>query len=220
MEEHSRFIEECRLISLGLLGVLDDAIEERGGSRHDIWGSGDDTFSKVSEESNLESPPGTSLGGSPQVLEDVEMTLSEGEIEMQAGFENMLEIEEGVGDVPSVLERLTSFPTALPVSLKSSLLRVAFTMPSQCSPLKFFVAGASQTSVELRSLPRSSPVFSRVLQSLPELLLVRRSSSLSAGVPATSSEPLSLGVLWRFFARLPLSSESFPVVSYDAAIAS
>ena len=171
---------------------MDDAIEERGGSRHNIWGSGDDTFSKVSEESNLESPPGTSLGGSPQVLEDVEMTLSEGEIEMQAGFENMLEIEEGVGDVPSVLERLASFPTALPVSLKSSLLRVAFTMPSQCSPLKFFVAGASQTSVELRSLPRSSPVFSRVLQSLPELLLVRRSSCyfLRAPFPRSSLEIL------------------------------
>ena len=82
------------------------------------------------------------------------------------------------------------------------------------------VAGASQTSAELRSLPRSSPVFSGVLQSLPELLLVRRSSSLSAGVAATPSEPLSLGVLRRFFAKLPLSSESFPVVSYDAAIAS
>ena len=102
------------------------------------------------------------------------------------------------------------------------------------------VTGASQTSAELCSLPRSTPVFSGVLQSLPELLLVHRSSSLSTGAPpcplefllvcrssslsagvaATSSEPLSLGVLRRFFAKLPLSSESFPVVSYDTAIAS
>ena len=147
------------------------------------------------------------------------------------------------GDVPSVLERLASFPTALPVSLQLSLLRDAFTMLSLevLCPWSFpTVAGASQSSPELRSLPWSSPVFSRALQSLPELLLVRRSSSLSAGVPpcplefllvrrssslsagvaATSSEPLSLGVLRRFFAKLPLSSESFPVVSYDAAIAS
>ena len=126
-------------------------------------------------------------------------------------------------DVPSVLERLASFPTALPVSLQLSLLRDAFAMLSLevLCPWSFpTVAGASQTSVELHSLPRSSPVFSRVLQSLPELLFVHRSSSLSAGVAATPSEPLSLRVLRRFFAKLPLSLESFPVVSYDAAIAS
>ena len=117
------------------------------------------------------------------------------------------------GDVPSVLERLASFPTALPVSLQLSLLRDV--------PLwRLTVAGASQTSAELHSLPRSSPVFSGVLQSLPELLLVCWSSSLSAGVSATSLEPLSLRVLQRFFVRLPLSSKSFPVVSYDTAIAS
>ena len=115
-----------------------------------------------------------------------------------------------------------------------------FTLPSRCSPLKFFVPGASLLSLELPRLPRSFAVFPGVPQCppelsslcqssslsagappcLPELLLVRRSSSLSAGVPATSLEPLSLGVLRRFFAKLPLSSESFPVVSYDAAIAS
>ena len=129
------------------------------------------------------------------------------------------------GDVPSVLERLASFPTAPPVSLQLSLLCAAFAMPSRCSPLKFFVpgasllllelpyccwsfllllelpycrwsfptvAGASQTSAELRSLPRSSPVFSGVLQSLPELLLVRRSSCyfLRAPFPRSSSEIL------------------------------
>ena len=124
------------------------------------------------------------------------------------------------GDVPSVLERLTSFPTALPVSLQLSLLRDAFAMPSRSSPLKFFVPRASLLSLELPRLPRSFAVFCGVPQSSPELLLVHRSSSLSAGVAATSSEPLSLGVLRRFFAKLPLSLESFPVVSYDAAIAS
>ena len=123
-------------------------------------------------------------------------------------------------DVPSVLERLASFPTALPVSLQLSLLRVAFVMPLQCSPLKFLVPGASLLSLELPRLPRSFAVFPGVPQSSPEFSSLCRSSSLSAGVPATSSEPLSLGVLWRFFARLPLSSKSFPVVSYDAAIAS
>ena len=95
-----------------------------------------------------------------------------------------------------------------------------FAMPSRCSPLKFFVPGASQTSTELRSLLRSSPVFSRVPQSSPEFPSLCWSSSLSTGVAATSSKPLSLGVLRGFFAKLPLSSESFPVVSYDAAIAS
>ena len=95
-----------------------------------------------------------------------------------------------------------------------------FTMPSRCSPLKFFVPGASLLSLELGRLPQSFAVFRGVPQSSPEFLLVRRSSSLSAGVAATPSEPLSLGVLRRFLAKLPLSSESFPVVSYDAAIAS
>ena len=95
----------------------------------------------------------------------------------------------GSADMPSVLERLTSFPTALPVSLQLSFLRVAFAMPSRCSPLKFFVPGASQTSAELRSLPRSSPVFSGVLQSLPELLLVRRSSCYFLSEPLYSSAP-------------------------------
>ena len=77
-----------------------------------------------------------------------------------------------------------------------------------------------QSSPEFPSLLWSSPVFARAPPCPPEFLLVCRSSSLSAGVPATSSEPLSLGVLCRFFVRLLLPSESFPVVSYDAAIAS
>ena len=82
------------------------------------------------------------------------------------------------------------------------------------------VAGASQSSAELRSLLQSFAVFRGVPQSSPEFSSLCRSSSLSAGVAATPSEPLSLGVLRRFFAKLPLSSESFPVISYDAAIAS
>ena len=123
-------------------------------------------------------------------------------------------------DMPSVLERLASFPTVLPVSLQLSLLHVAFAMPSRCSPLKFFVPEASLLSLELPRLPRSLTVFCGVPQSSPEFPSLCRSSSLSAGVAATSLEPLSLGVLRRFFAKLPLSSKSFPVVSYDAAIAS
>ena len=115
-------------------------------------------------------------------------------------------------DVPSVLERLASFPTALPVSLQLSLLRDAFAMPLRCSPLKFFVAGASllslelpycrwsfpdfrgasQSSPEFPSLLRSSPVFAGAPPCLPELLLVCQSSSLSARAAATPSEPLSL----------------------------
>ena len=141
------------------------------------------------------------------------------------------------GDVPSVLERLTSFPTALPVSLQLSLLRYLFAMPLQCLhdvPLWRSLLlelpycrwsfpdfhGASQSSLEFPSLLWSSPVFAGVTPCPPELLLVCRSSSLSAGVPATSLEPLSLRVLRRFFAKLPLSSKSFPVVSYDTAIVS
>ena len=97
VEEHSRFVEERRSISLGLLDVLDDAIEARGGSRCNIRDSGEETSSEVSEEGDLESPPRTSLGESPQVLEDIEMTVSEAEIERQAGDGNVTEVEEGVG---------------------------------------------------------------------------------------------------------------------------
>ena len=134
------------------------------------------------------------------------------------------------GDVPSVLEVLTrcpwlpysypSLPTTLPLS---RCLRDAFAMFSLevLGPWSFpTVARAFRSSAELRSLPRSSLVFSEVLQSPPEFLLVRRSSSLSAGVPAASLEPLSLGVLRSSSARLPLSSEGFPLLSYGAAIAS
>ena len=71
-------------------------------------------------------------------------------------------------------------PASLQLS-QSSYSCPFFAMPSRCSPLKFVVAGASQTSAELRSLPQSSPVFSGVLQSAgvppcpPELLLLPRS---------------------------------------------
>ena len=95
-------------------------------------------------------------------------------------------------DMPSILERLASFPTVLPVSLQLSLLRVAFAMPSRCSPLKFFVPEASLLSLELPRLPRSLAVFRGVPQSLPELLLVRRSCCyfLGAPFPRSSSEIL------------------------------
>ena len=75
-----------------------------------------------------------------------------------------------------VSQLVPSFPTALSVSLQSSLLRYLFAMPLQCSPLEIFVAGASLLLLELPRLPRSFAVFSGVPQSLPELLLVRRSS--------------------------------------------
>ena len=104
----------------------------------------------------------------------------------------LVQSPHGIVNVPSVLERLASFPTALPVSLQLSLLRVAFAMPSQCSPLKFSVAGASLLSLELPRLPRSFAVFRGVPQSLPELLLVRWSCcySLRAPCPRSSSEIL------------------------------
>ena len=113
--------------------------------------------------------------------------------------------------MPSVLERLASFPTALPVSLQLSLLRDALAMLSfeVLCPWRFpIITGASQTSAELHSLLWSSPVFSRAPPCPPEFLLVRQSSYLSARV-RLCPEPLSLGVLQRFFMKLPLSSESF-----------
>ena len=103
---------------------------------------------------------------------------------------------------PDFLNLLTFFTMMCPQSWRGSpaslqlsqspYSRPSFMMPSRCSPLKFFVSGASQISVELPSLPRSSPVFSGVLQSLPELLLVRRSSCyfLRAPFPRSSSEIL------------------------------
>ena len=92
-------------------------------------------------------------------------------------------------DVPSVLERLASFPTALPVSLQLSLLHYLFAMPSKCSPLEIYCCWSLQ---DFCGLPRSSPVFSGVLQSLPELLLVCRSSCyfLRAPFPQSSLEIL------------------------------
>ena len=98
----------------------------------------------------------------------------------------------GCVDVPSVLERLASFPTALPVSLQLSLLCAAFAMPLRCSPLKFFVPGASLLSPELPRLPRSFAVFPGVPQSSPEFSSLCRSSSLSAGVPPCLPELLLL----------------------------
>ena len=96
-------------------------------------------------------------------------------------------------DVPSVLERLASFPTALPVSLQLSLLRVAFAMFSLEVRWSFpDFRGASQSSAEFPSLLRSSPVFAGVPPCPPEFLLVRRSSCyfLGAPFPRSSSEIL------------------------------
>ena len=110
------------------------------------------------------------------------------------GLAMLLRLREkrGNADVPSVLERLTSFPTALLVSLQLSLLHVAFTMHSRCSPLKFFVPGASLLSLELPRLPWSFTVFPGVPQSSPEFSSLCRSSSLSAGVPPCPPELLLL----------------------------
>ena len=88
-----------------------------------------------------------------------------------------LENTECGGDVPSVLERLASFPTALPVSLQLSLLRIAFAMLSLevLCPWSFPVfRRASQSSAEFPSLLRSSPVFAGVPPCPPEFLLVVR----------------------------------------------
>ena len=71
-----------------------------------------------------------------------------------------------------VLKITMSMTTALPVSLQLSLLHVAFAMPLRCSPLKFFVPGASQTSAELCSLCRSSSLSAGVPPCLPEFLLL------------------------------------------------
>ena len=97
------------------------------------------------------------------------------------------------GDMPSVLERLTTCPQlpycslSLPTVIASSrCLHNAFTMFSLevLCPWRFpIITGASQTSAELHSLPWSSLVFSGVLQSFPELLLVRRSSCYFLGAP-------------------------------------
>ena len=104
--------------------------------------------------------------------------------------------------MPSVLERFASFPTALPVSLQLSLLCVAFAMPSQCSPLKFFVPGASLLLLELPRLPRSFAVFPRVPQSSLELSSLLWSSPVFAGAPPCPPEFLLLP-------RSPFPSEFF-----------
>ena len=138
--------------------------------------------------------------------------------------------------MPSVMERLASFPTALPVSLQLSLLRDALEMLSfeVLCPWRFpIITGASQTSAEFRSLLWSSPVFSRAPPCPPEFLLVHRSSSLSAGVPPCLPEFLFVrrSSCYLLGAPFPRSSseilhEASPVfrelsdVSYDAAIAS
>ena len=119
------------------------------------------------------------------------------------------------GDMPSVLERLASFPTALPVSLQLSLLRVAFAMLSLevLCPWSFpTVAGASQTSAELRSLPRSSPVFSGVPQSSPEFPSLLRSSPVFAGAPPCPPEFLLVRQSFSLSARVSPCPPEFLLV--------
>ena len=115
-------------------------------------------------------------------------------------------------DVPSVLERLASFPTALPVSLQLSLLHVAFVMPLQCSPLKFFVPGASLLSLELPRLPRSFAVFPGVPQSSPEFSSLCRSSSLSAGAPPCPLELLLVRWSSCYFLGAPFPWSSLEIL--------
>ena len=98
--------------------------------------------------------------------------------------------------MPSVLERLASFPTAFPVSLQLSLLRVAFVMPLRCSPLKFFAPGASLLSLELPRLLRSFPDFRGASQTSAELPRLPWSfSQSSAEFPSLlQSSPVFAGV--------------------------
>ena len=106
-------------------------------------------------------------------------------------------------DVPSVLERLASFPTALPVSLQLSLLRDAFAMPSRClcdafampsrcSPLKFFVPGASLLSLELPYCRWSFPTVAGASLLSLELPRLPWSFAVFPGVPQSSPEFSSL----------------------------
>ena len=94
-------------------------------------------------------------------------------------------------DMPSVLERLTSFPTALPVSLQLSLLHYLFAMRDAFTMFPFGdllllelpychwsfldLRGALQSSLEFPSLLRSSPVFARAPPCPPEFLLLPQS---------------------------------------------
>ena len=95
-------------------------------------------------------------------------------------------------DMPSVLERFTSFPTALPVSLQLSLLCYLFAMPLQCSPLEIFIPEASLSLLELSRILWSFPDFCRASQSSPEFSSCCRSSSYLTGVPAFALEFLLL----------------------------
>ena len=108
-------------------------------------------------------------------------------------------------DVPSVLERLVSFPTALPVSLQSSLLRDAFVMLSLevLCPWSFpTVAGASLLLLELPYCRWSFPDFHGASQSSPEFPNLLRSSPVFARVPPCPPEYLLLP-------RSPFPSEFF-----------
>ena len=91
-----------------------------------------------------------------------------------------------------VFSGVFSFPTALPVSLQSSLLQYLFAMPSQCSPLEIFIAGASLLLLELPRLPWSFAVFPRVPRSSLEFSSLCQSSFLSAGAPPCLPEFLLL----------------------------
>ena len=124
------------------------------------------------------------------------------------------------GEVHQLPYSSPSLPTVVPPLLS---LRNAFAMfPfGDLYPWSFpIIAGAFWNSVEFPRLLQSLPVFPRVLQLLPEFLLPHRSSCFCAGVPASPLELLALRVLRRSFVRLPLSSKSFPIISYDIAIAS
>ena len=85
-----------------------------------------------------------------------------------------------------------SFPTALPVSIQSSLLCYLFTMPSQCSPLKSFVPGASLSSLEPPGLPWSLLDVHGASWTSMEFPRLSWSSSYLAGVAAIALEFLLL----------------------------
>ena len=112
-----------------------------------------------------------------------------------------------LGDSPRPPPTFRDFPRPILTSSQSLSLRDVFRclpVVLHYSPLELFIAGASQTSLELPRLRWSSPVFAGALQSSLELSSLRWSSPVFAGVS-------SLRWSSSFFPGVPYSSPEFPI---------
>ena len=85
-----------------------------------------------------------------------------------------------------------------------------FALPLRCSPLKFFVPGASLLSLELLRLPRSFSDFRGASQTSAELHRLPRSFPDFHGASQTSAELPRLPWSFAVFPGVPQSSPEFP----------